>query len=288
MCFFYFRLYSLLPTIIIIGLTYFLLFSIFFKLAVIPFNFWLPDIYEGSLSSTSAFFAIIPKLSIFIFLFRLMHFGILDDTDTFSYCFLVIGMTSIFYGSVIAIEERKLKSLIAFSAISNIGFLLISFSVFSIFANALIFCYLFIYMLGNLIIWLFLLLYNVHPNSINYKKFNKELSNFSNFYRSNRVMAFFLAFALFSIAGIPPFIGFIAKLGVFVTVMESYLFSAGIFSILCSIISVFFYLRIIKLIFFEKSDETINLYRFQPSFSYYTFIILILMLVLLFVNPNII
>ena len=288
MCFFYYRLYSLLPTIIVIGLSYFLLFSIFFKLAVIPFNFWLPDVYEGSLSSTTAFFAIIPKLSIFVFLFRLMNFEILVDTDTFSYNFLICGMASIFYGSVIAIEERKLKSLIAFSAISNVGFLFITFSVFSIYANALVFCYLLIYMLGNLIIWLFLLMFNIHSNSTDYKKFNKELSNFSNFYRSNKVMASFFSFALFSIAGIPPFIGFIAKFGVFVTVIESYLFLAAVFSILCSILSVFYYLRIIKLIFFEKSDELINLYEFQSSFFYFIFMIFVLLLVFLFINPNLI
>ena len=87
---------------------------------------------------------------------------------------------------------------------------------------------------------------------------------------------------------ITNFIGFIAKFGVFVTVIESYLFSAAVFSILCSILSVFYYLRIIKLIFFEKSDDLINLYEFQSSFFYFIFMTFVLLLVFLFINPNLI
>ena len=152
MCFFYFRLYNLFPTILLTSAVFFLLFSVFFKLAVVPFNLWLPDVYEGALSSTTAVFAIIPKLSIFVFLFRLLQFNVFDQSGYFQVYFVIAGLLSIFYGSLIAIEERKLKSLIAFSAISNTGFLLVGFSSFSTYANALIFSYLFIYMIANMLI----------------------------------------------------------------------------------------------------------------------------------------
>jgi len=286
MFYFYFKSYNLLNTIILLCLLYTLIFSLFFKLAVVPFNLWLPDVYEGSLSSTTAFFAIIPKLSIFIFLFRLLDYGILDDTLTFQYYLLLSGVVSILYGSIIAIEERKLKSLMAFSAISNIGFILIAFSSFTMSSNAMVFCYFVIYMLATLLIWFVILTYNSRK-SIEYKKFNKELSSFSNFYKSNKVMAFLFSMALFSIAGIPPFIGFIAKFGVFLTAIEASNYITSVVSILGSVIAIFYYLRIIKIIFFEDNDNNISLYSSINSFFFFIFMGLFLLLILLFINPSI-
>nr|QYC61848.1 NADH dehydrogenase subunit 2 [Actinocyclus sp. mgcode 4] len=282
--YYYFKFFHFSNTIIFLLFFYFLLFSLFFKLAVVPFNLWLPDIYEGSVSSTTAFFAIIPKLSIFIFFFRLLDYGLFNNTTTFQYYVLISGVCSILYGSFIAIEERKLKSLIAFSAISNIGFSLLAFSSLTFHSNAMVFCYFVIYMLANMLIWFVLLSYNVVKSSPN--KFNKELSSFSNFYKSNKTMSFFFSFALFSIAGIPPFIGFLAKFGIFLIVLDSANYAVSIVSILGSVVAIFYYLRIIKLVFFENDDNTIKLVVPQNSFSF--FIALFLLLFLLFMYPNII
>lgn len=194
--FYYFKFFYIVKTAFLFFLLYILIFSLFFKLAVVPFNLWLPDIYEGSVSSTTAFFVIIPKLSILIFFFRLLDYGFFNHFLTYQYYFLITGTLSIFYGSIIAIEERKLKSLIAFSAISNMGFILISLSSFSYFSYAMVFFYFIIYMFSNLLIWFFLLTF-MSTKDIKYKKFNKELSNFSNFYTSNKLMSFFFVFIIF-------------------------------------------------------------------------------------------
>ena len=231
-----------------------------------PFNLWLPDIYEGSLTSTTSVFAIIPKLSIFVLLIRLFHYNLIDCLGSFQFLFLILGIVSVTYGSLIAIEERKLKSLIAFSAVSNAGF-----SVFTTFVHVLILCYLLIYMLANMLVWFVLLTFMEYKKLMVYQKFNKELSSFSNFYRSNKVMSFLFSFTLFSIAGIPPFIGFIAKFGVFFATLETYLFSIAVFCILCSILSIFYYLRIIKLIFFENSDDNLVLLTSKNSFFHFFF-----------------
>ena len=283
----YSKFFHLLDTIIFASLIYVLLFSLFFKLAVVPFNLWLPDIYEGSLSSTTAFFAIIPKLSIFIFFFRLLNYGMLNDLFNFQYFMLISGGASIIYGSFIAIEERKLKSLLAFSAISNIGFILLALSSLTLFSNAIIFCYFIVYMLANLLIWFVILTYT-SINSIKLKKFNKELSNFSNFYKSNKTMSFLFSLTLFSIAGLPPFIGFLAKFGIFLTTLETSNYTISIISILSSVVAIFYYLRIVKIIFFENKDTNISLFFSRFSFFYAFFIGLFLLLIVLFIYPNLI
>lgn len=288
MCFYYFRFYNLFSTIIFASSIFFLLFSIFFKLAVVPFHLWLPDVYEGSLTSTTSFFAIIPKLSIFVLLIRFLHFNLIDCSSSFQFLFLLLGVISVAYGAFIAIEERKLKSLIAFSAISNVGFIFVGFSAFTGFAQVFILCYLVIYMLANMLVWFVVLMYTEHKKTIDYRKFNKELSSFSNFYRSNKVMSFLFSFTLFSIAGIPPFIGFIAKFGVFFVTLETSLFSIAVFCILCSILSIFYYLRIIKLIFFENNDDNLVLFKSRSSFFNFFFIGCFLILFLLFLNPKLI
>jgi NADH-quinone oxidoreductase subunit N len=282
----YFKFFHIVKTIFFFFLVNIIIFILFLKLAVVPFNLWLPDVYEGSISNTTAFFTIIPKLSIFIFIFRFLDYGVFNNSLNFQYYILISGVFSIIYGSIIAIEERKLKSLIAFSAISNIGFSLIALSSLSYFSYAMVFCYFILYMLSNVVIW-FILLTVIPKKSITYKKFNKELSNFSNFYKSNKIMSFFFSFALFSIAGIPPFIGFLAKFGIFLATFEAFVYSVSIISILGSIISIFYYLRIIKIIFFENNDNNILLYLRINSFLFFFFVGLFLLLILLFINPNI-
>lgn len=283
--FIYSQIFFYFNPIILLCLLYILLFSLFFKLAVIPFNLWLPDIYENSISSTTAFFTIIPKLSIFIFFFRLLDYGILNNSVTFQYYFIFSGIFSILYGSFIAIEERKLKSLIAFSAISNMGFMLIALSSFTLFSNAIVFCYFVIYMFTNLLIWFIVLTYN-SKTFVKYNKFNKELSIFSNFYKTNKIMSFLFSFSLFSIAGIPPFIGFLAKFGIFLSTMEALNFSVSVISILGSMIAIFYYLRIIKIIFFEKCDNRLVLHMPINSKAFFFFLGFFLLLILLFIDPT--
>ena len=283
--FFYSQFFHLFHPTILFFLLYILLFSLFFKLAVIPFNLWLPDIYENSISSTTAFFTIIPKLSIFVFFFRLLDYGLLNNSLTFQYYIVISGVVSILYGSFIAIEEKKLKSLISFSAISNIGFILIAFSSFNNSSNAMVFCYFIIYMFTNLLIWFIILTYN-SKIFIKSNKYNKEISNFSNFYKSNKIMSFLFSFILFSIAGIPPFLGFLAKFGIFFTIIQSFNYSISVISILGSIVAIFYYLRIIKLIFFENCDNRILLYMPINSFFVFFFLGFLLLLILIFVDPT--
>ena len=257
--------------------------SLFFKLAVVPFQLWLPDIYENSPSSSTAFFAIIPKIAILVFIYRFIFASMLDQ-DQVVWMFIILGSFSILYGSIIALEERKLKSLIAYSAISNIGYILIaSFETSE--SNSTVFCYMLIYMLASVCLWSIFMLVNIQKTS-KINKYNKELSNFSSFFTSNPIISIFFSMILFSIAGIPPFIGFLVKFGIFSVSMSASLYLISLISILSSVIATFYYLRIIKIIYFEKIDNKI---LYLPINFSYTFIINILfsLLIFLFVYPEI-
>ena len=260
-----------------------ILFSLFFKLAVFPVNFWLPDIYEKSLSSSTAFFIIVPKLSIFSFIIRLTFSGLFDGFSfVLKYFLLFLGLFSIIYGSILGLEERKLKSLLAFSAISNVGYLLMTLSTNIFSAVLFIICYLIIYMLANFCIWIILLLLIPHKST---NKLNKEISHLSNFYKTNKIGAFLFLFILFSIAGIPPFIGFLVKFGLFTVTINMSIYLLSILSILGSVIATFYYIRILKIIFFEKSNISILYNPVNTSLINVSFF-LFFSLILLFFLPN--
>ena len=140
-------------------------------------------------------------------------------------------------------------------------------------------------MFTNLLIWFIVLTYN-YKSFVKYNKFNKELSIFSNFYKTNKIMSFLFSFSLFSIAGIPPFIGFLAKFGIFLTTIEALNFSVSVISILGSIVAIFYYLRIVKIIFFEKCDNRLVLHMPINSKIFFLFLGFFLILILLFVDPT--
>jgi NADH:ubiquinone oxidoreductase subunit 2 (subunit N) len=229
----------------------FILISLFFKLALAPFHLWSPDIYEGSPTSSTFFFAVVPKLSIFVLLLRICYYCFYGFIDYWRLTIVIIAILSVFVGSVAGVEQRKLKSLFAFSSISHMGYLLIAFSTGSIEGLQLLFSYLVIYMSSTLCIWSMFVLIRLKNKYI--KKQNKDLTDFVLLHKSNRILALILTTALFSIAGLPPMIGFIVKISIFLTAIESSMYFIALFSILFSVISTFYYIRIVKVLYFEPT-----------------------------------
>lgn len=258
--------------------------SLFFKIASVPFNFWLPDIYEGSSSSITAFFSIVPKFSILIFFIRFLFCGLLDIFEFLSYLILFSGSFSIVYGSINGIEERKFKSLLAYSSVSNMGYILFILSSNTKFSIQFSMCYIFIYMIAILCIWTLLFIFN-SKKLIKINKYNKDLSNFSNFFKNNKIGALLFSFLLFSISGLPPFIGFLVKFSIFSVAIDSSLYFIALFNILTSVIATFYYLRLIKIMFFENPELKI-LHKQNNSFLYSLFIVFFLLLLILFLKPN--
>ena len=245
------------PLIIIASL--FILVSIFFKLSVAPFHIWTPDVYEGSPTIVTAFFSITPKLGIFIILNKFFNEIFYDLSNLISWWIffgVICSFISIYIGSITALKQTRLKRLLAYSSIGHVGYMLVGFFSGNIEGIQAVFFYLILYIITNICIWGSIL-------SINKIKFISELKNV---YIINPFLCCTLILSFFSLAGIPPLVGFLSKLSIFIAAFESNLYVIIILSIILSIISTFYYLRMVKILIFEK---TLN-YNFIKNKNYFS------------------
>merc|ERR1712127_920480 len=182
-------------------------------------------------------------------------------------------------------EQRKLKTLLAYSSISHMGYPLIAFNSGTSEGLQMLISYLLIYTLSGLCIWsIFILtrLKNFHS-----KKQNKDLTDIVSLSKANKMLAIFFSISLLSIAGFPPMIGFLVKIGLFLTAIESSMFFLALISILCSVIATFYYIRIIKIMYFEKVIVG-KLYYPITSNKGIIISLLFISLIFLFINPTLI
>jgi len=226
--------------------------SLFIKLSIAPFHLWSLDVYEGSPNVTTFFFTVIPKMALFILLMRICYISFYPIFVTnFQIYFFLLAVLSVFVGSLGGLEQRKLKTLMAYSSISHTGYLLLSFSTANLEGIQMMFYYLIIYMVSGLAFWA-VYLFLRQKRSVYFNKSNKELGDLMLLNESNPMLAFILAITLFSIAGIPPIVGFLAKVGIFLVVVKSSAYLVAVLSILFSVISTFYYIRLIKILYFEN------------------------------------
>lgn len=273
-------LYLLIDNSLLVFGSLCILFFIFFKLSVAPFHIWLPDIYEGSPTIVTAFFFILPKISLIISLVYIFN-GIFSKFHNLIYWWEIVGSSciilSIFIGSVTALQQNKLKRLLSYSSISHVGYILIGLFSNTIDGIQAVFFYLIIYVLTNICVWGSIL-------NINKIKFISELKNL---YQINYFLTCTLILSFFSLSGIPPLVGFLAKLHIFICALESDFYLIILFSIFLSVISTFYYLKLIKITLFEKHFYTNfnNLYFFSKKFTTFIISISFFSLFLLFIFP---
>ena len=172
--------------------------------------------------------------------------------NDFQIYFFALATMSIFVGALGGLEQRKLKTLLAYSSISHTGYLLLSFSTGNVEGILMMFYYLAIYMISGLSFWA-VYLFLIQKRDIYYNKNNKELGDLILLKESNPMLAFILAMTLFSLAGIPPLVGFLIKVGVFSVAIKSSAYLVSVISIVLSVISTFYYIRLIKVLYFENT-----------------------------------
>ena len=262
----------------------FICLSLLIKLAVAPFHYWSLDVYEGSPNQSTFFFAVVPKIGLFVLLIRICYSGFYNFLINWQFIFLVLSVFSVFVGSLGGLEQRKLKSLLAYSSISHTGYLLLSFSTNIMEGAQMMMYYIVIFMLSGLCFWSIYMFLRKKIKINYYSKQNKELGDLILLRESNPMLALSLIITLFSIAGIPPLVGFLAKLGVFLAALSSSIYIVALLNILLSVLSTFYYIRLIKIIYFENV-LTGKLY--YPIFTYKASLISILFLniILLSVFP---
>jgi NADH:ubiquinone oxidoreductase subunit 2 (subunit N) len=276
----------------------FIIVSLLFKLSAVPFHVWTPDVYEGSPLITTTLFAVISKLNIFILLIRILDYSFLQwfvhtytveslklyDTYFIENIFKISGILSIMLGSILGLVQKKIKRLFAYSAISHTGYMLIGFSSISLEGLQSLFFYIIIYLITSLGLWTTILALKLKKVKPVYQS-PKTLSEYQNISSSNYPLAICIALILFSLAGVPPFAGFYAKMLIFLSSINlgNYLliFIAGLFSV----VSAFYYLRIIKILFFDKLVFGI-LYLPIDYFKAFIVNIVVFINLFLFFEPN--
>ena len=250
----------------IIGLVFafFLILSgFFFKIGAFPFHSWIVDVYEGVPTLSTAFFSLIPKIAILSLLIR-FSFNFLNNIFfNWGIIFIIISIFSTFIGTFGALFQIKIKRLFAYSAIGHVGFLMLGLSLFSINGlNSIIF-YIFIYSLLVLNLFSIILVLRKY----NYKKL-KLITDLISLNKNNLLLVSFLALSLFSIAGIPPLMGFYSKMYIFFSAVEFELFFFILFMLILSMIGAFYYVRLIKLLFFDLNKNYIFLIEPTKEIAY--------------------
>lgn len=192
---------------------------------------------------------------------------------------------TVIVGSFGGVEQKRLKSLLAYSSVSHMGYTLIAFSTGTFEGMQAVFCYLFLYMLAGLCTWsIFLVLQLKYKYS---KKQNKDLADLNSLSKANNVLALFFSTVLLSIAGMPPMVGFLVKIGIFLASIEASMYFVAIVSILCSVISTFYYIRIIKIMYFESSTTGRLYHPIQSNISI-LIVWLFYFLLYLFIDPTLV
>lgn len=225
-----------------------------FKVGSAPFHFWLCDIYEGSILSVTMLFASAPKIILFSILFKLCFFVLSDFSSFWSVIIGVSGVLSIIIGSVSAIYQKRLKRLFAYSTIAHTGFILLAFLVFSLEASKSLIFYIIIY--SCLTVALFAVLINL---SISNPIQPKYLINISSIGSKNHIFAVTFALIILAVAGIPPLAGFFSKFFILLSLIGGKFYFVSLIVIFFSSIACFYYIRLVKIMFFYQRREKFNL-----------------------------
>jgi NADH-quinone oxidoreductase subunit N len=235
------------------GLTFgivFILVGLAFKISAVPFHMWAPDVYEGSPTSVTLFFAIVPKIAALTVFIRFLYVPFLNVIDEWQPILIFLSIASMIFGAVAAIGQTNLKRLVAYSSIGHIGYVLAGLLVGTNEGIQSSIIYISIYIVMNL--GLFSCLFMLKRNDEYFESIN-DLSGIS---KNHPLLSLSLLIILFSLAGIPPLAGFFAKLYIFKAVIEQSMYFLAIVGLLSTVVAAFYYLRIIKIIYFdEEKDE---------------------------------
>ena len=233
-----------------IGLLFGLVFvfaGLAFKISAVPFHMWTPDVYEGAPTPVTAFFASAPKVAAMALSVRVAVEAMGPATDQWRQIVIFAALASILLGAVAAIGQQNIKRLLAYSSINNVGFALIGLAAGTPEGVAAVMAYMTIYIamtLGSFLVALQMRGEDGQPI--------ETIASLSGLSRSRPGLAAALAIFMFSLAGIPPLFGFYAKFAVFYAAVQAGLFPLAVFGIAFSVIGAYYYLRVIKTMYFDE------------------------------------
>ena len=227
----------------------FILVGLAFKIAVVPFHMWAPDVYEGSPTSVTLFFAVVPKIAALTVFIRFLYVPFVNLIDQWQMIIIFLSLASMIFGAISAIGRKNLKRLIAYSSIGHMGYALAGLAVGTNSGIQSSIIYISIYVIMNL--GIFCCLFMMKRKD----KFFDNLEDLAGLSKNHPIISLSLLILLFSLAGIPPMAGFFAKFYIFMSVIEQSMYFLAIVGLLSTVISAFYYLRIIKIIYFDPPKE---------------------------------
>ncbi len=227
----------------------FILVGLAFKISAVPFHMWAPDVYQGSPTSVTLFFAILPKIAALSVFIKFLYTPFANMNDQWQTIIVFISIASMIFGAVAAIGQKNLKRLIAYSSISHMGYALAGLATVSNQGIQSSITYISIYLVMNLAF--FSCLFMLKRND----KYYENIEDLSGLSKKHPILSFSLLIVLFSLAGIPPLAGFFAKFYVFLAVLEQSMYFLAIVGLLATVVAAFYYLRIIKIIYFDPEKE---------------------------------
>ncbi len=236
---------------LIIGLVFFIA-GIIFKISAVPFHMWTPDVYEGAPTPITAFLAMSPKVAAMAIILRALFEMFPDAFHQWQQVIILVSILSMGLACVAGIAQTNIKRLMAYSSIGHMGYALLGLAAGTQGGLQSVLIYLLIYLITGAGAFACILAMRRDGNMV------ENISDLAGLARSQPKLAFAFSMLMFSLAGIPPLAGFFAKFYVFMAAIEAELYSLAIFGVVTSVVGAFYYLRIVKLIYFDEPAPTFD------------------------------
>ena len=256
----------------------FIIVGLAFKISAVPFHMWAPDVYQGSPTSVTLFFTMVPKIAALTVFIRFLYVPFLNLIDQWQMIIVFLSIASMLFGAIAAIGQTNIKRLIAYSSIGHIGYTLAGLATGTNEGIQSSIVYISIYIIMNLALFSCLLMLKRN------NKYYENIEDLSGLSKNHPLLSLSLLAILFSLAGIPPLAGFFAKFYIFKAVIEQSMYFLAVVGLLSTVVAAFYYLRIIKIIYFdeekEKYDEDHSIWlKFSLTFS-------TILILLYFISPS--
>ena len=256
----------------------FILVGLAFKISAVPFHMWAPDVYEGSPTTVTLFFTMVPKIAALTVFIRFLYVPFLELIDQWQMILVFLSIASMLFGAIAAIGQKNIKRLIAYSSIGHIGYALAGVASASNDGIQSSVIYLTIYIVMNLGFFSCLLMLRRNDN------YYESIDDLSGLSKNHPILSFSLLVILFSLAGIPPLAGFFAKFYIFKAVIEQSMYFLAIVGLLSTVIAAFYYLRIIKIIYFDPEKEKYD--QYHSPWLKFSLILSTLLILFYFISPS--
>lgn len=231
----------------------FLISGMAFKISAVPFHMWTPDVYEGSPTPVTAFFAAAPKVAAMAMFVRVMHDAFGSAVAQWQQVIVFISIASMVLGAFAAIGQNNIKRLLAYSSIGHMGYALVGLAAGTQAGVRGVVIYMAIYMIMTLGAFACVIYMRQRGTAV------ERISDLSGLARNDSVMAFVFAMLMFSLAGIPPLAGFFGKYFVFLAAIDAKMYTLAVVGVLASVVSAFYYLRVIKIMYFDEPVDEFDI-----------------------------